>query len=238
MNGRRGDFSRDKILNKSGSYFNFVEWNIDGGIFGEYRANQATYQLNTGSYMKTKTKKKRSKLHIPATLEEAAQFVELLAKRQSLIVTLEELHSRAMLNLQKEAAERVGPIEEQIKLLLDGLFVFAETHRGELTRGGRRKTARLPTGELLWRMTPPLVRVRNAKAVLKLLEQKGLRSLIRVKKSVDKTAILKNPKRVAFIPGVTIEQHEEFVVKPARFALQLSVDTRKLKRLIGAGRDL
>lgn len=189
-----------------------------------------------GGYMKTK--KKRSKLHVPATLDEAARAIELIGREREAIELIEERIGRAICALEKRAVCLARPLEKKLRFLLDGLFVFAETHRGELTRGGRRKTARLPTGELLWRMTPPLVRVRNAKAVLKLLEQKGLRSLIRVKKSVDKTAILKNPGRVAFIPGVTIEQHEEFVVKPARFALQLSVDTRKLKRLIGAGRGL
>jgi len=44
--------------------------------------------------------------------------------------------------------------------------------------------------------------------------------------------MLKEPKVAEKIPGVTIKQREEFVVKPSEVEIEVSKDTVKLKKAI------
>ncbi len=113
-----------------------------------------------------------------------------------------------------------APHAERIMELSAGVQAWCEAHRDELTQGGKVKTADLPTGTVKWRTTPPSVSVKGADAVMALLIDRGLDRFVRTKQEVNKEAILNEPDEVAAVPGITIQQREEFVIEP--FEAELS----------------
>ncbi len=182
--------------------------------------------------MASKGVMKRPVLKVPQDLEEAADFIRQIGEAQREINGIEDHLNRIVAELQERAMDRSRPYTEQIELLRDGLYAFTEAHRDELTEGGKRKTVELPTGVIAWRSTPPAVSLRNIKAVLAELKRRRLQRFIRVKKEVNKEAMLREPELAGSVKGVTIGQREEFVVKPAELEVEIASDTAKLKKAI------
>lgn len=118
--------------------------------------------------------------------------------------------------------------EKKVQELLNGLYAFAENNRNILTDGRKRQTVEMSTGSFGWRMTPRSVSIQGEEEVIETLEQFGLEDFIRIKKEIDKQAILKNPKAAAGIKGITIGQREEFFVKP--LVIQVEI-VKKLKKV-------
>jgi phage host-nuclease inhibitor protein Gam len=111
------------------------------------------------------------------------------------------------------------PIAESIKVLSQGVQVWAEANRVELTKDGRVKTAKLGNGEIRWRLRPPSVSITKVSRVIAVLKQLGLGRFVRTKEEVDKEAILKEPDAVKAVLGVKVDQGEDFVIVP--FATEL-----------------
>lgn len=118
----------------------------------------------------------------------------------------------AAVRAEYEAAAK--PIADRIADLARGVATYCEAHRDVLTLGGKTKTARLASGEVSWRMRPPSVSQRGGNAVIEALEKLGLGRFLRIKKELDKEAILADRDAVAGIKGLSISQREDFVVKP------------------------
>jgi phage host-nuclease inhibitor protein Gam len=115
------------------------------------------------------------------------------------------------------------PHIEAIKLLSQGVQIWCDAHRDELTQGGKTKTATLGSGTVQWRMNPPKCVLRGTDAILKALKALGLQRFIRTKEEVNKEAILAEPAAVNAVPGIRIEQTEEFVITPFEAELQKAV---------------
>lgn len=112
------------------------------------------------------------------------------------------------------------PHAERIKVLSEGVQVWCEAHKAELTDGGKTKTANLASGEVKWRLSPPKVAIKGAETVLEILRARGLLDFIRVKEEINKEAILAEPERVADIRGIRVEQDEQFVIEPFQTKLE------------------
>lgn len=118
-------------------------------------------------------------------------------------------------HLQQQAADIVGTIDDEIAALQDGVQLWCEANRDVLTDGGKVKFADLVTGKVLWRNNPPKVSVRGVDAVIALLEQnEDLARFVRIKKEVNKDAVLNEPNVFAnnAVPGLSIVQGKEFFV--------------------------
>jgi phage host-nuclease inhibitor protein Gam len=120
--------------------------------------------------------------------------------------------------LKEDAAKRRKPLEERHEALVDGVTAYAESHRDELTQGGKTKTYRLPSGgELKWRLTPPALLVSSKPAtVIRNLKRLGLRRFVRFKPEINKEALTERPDVVQRVPGISIVQREEFFIKPPK----------------------
>lgn len=117
--------------------------------------------------------------------------------------------------ISERYAPLVEEIRDQLKPMQKGVQMWCEVHRNELTDNGKCKTGAFLTGEVQWRIKPPSVSVRNAEAVLELLEKFGLFSFIRTKQEVNKEAVLADPQAVSGIEGINIKSgEEEFIIKP------------------------
>lgn len=112
-----------------------------------------------------------------------------------------------------------APHAAVIKDFGKGVQIWAEAHRGELTRDGKTKTVKLQSGEFSWRTRPPKVRITGEGIVIQALRALGLERFLRDKTEIDKNAILADPVAVQNVQGIALSQGEDFIIKP--FATEL-----------------
>lgn len=175
---------------------------------------------------------KRAVVAVPHSLDEAAKFVARLGQEQREIDRINLALNEKLKDLTAKATAEAKPYQESIAEIVGGLFAFAESRREELTDGGQKKTVELPTGIFGWRMTPPAISLREVKEVLVRLKTMGLTQFVRTKEEVDKEAMLKEPELAKSVKGVSITQHEDFLVKPKELTAEIAVKVSKLKEKV------
>ncbi|MBF0283608.1 MAG: host-nuclease inhibitor Gam family protein [Magnetococcales bacterium] len=106
------------------------------------------------------------------------------------------------------------PLEDDIKRLREGIQAWCESRRRDLTGGGKVKFHDFPAGKISWRMRPARVVLRSIENVIQALRERKLERFVRIKEEVNKEAILAEPEAVSGIPGIKLEQGEEFIVTP------------------------
>jgi phage host-nuclease inhibitor protein Gam len=163
----------------------------------------------------TRIKSAALAIAVPADKEEASKLIRKIGD-------LQRDHARVLAQLNDqigELTERAQPlldgIKEQISALQQGVQVWCEAHRDDLTAGGKTKTANLITGEVSWRQRPPSVRISGQDTVIEMLERLGLVRFVRTKKEVNKEAILLEPDAVLGVAGISISKgKEDFAIVP------------------------
>lgn len=175
---------------------------------------------------------KRTAVAVPQSTGEAAKLVAEIGRRQRDIARVQTEVNDEIEKIKAAALKKTGPHEERIKDLMERVYIFAEGHRAKLTKGGKTKTVRLPTGVFFWRTNPPSASIQGAEKVVELCEKLDLTRFIRITKVPDKIAMLKEQDVAAELKGVTIVQKEEFGVKPSETNLEISQDTEKLKKVL------
>ncbi|MBI2278173.1 MAG: host-nuclease inhibitor Gam family protein [Dechloromonas sp.] len=151
---------------------------------------------------------------VPQNREMAAQSIAMVGTLNRELARIQAAMNDEMASVKAAYEEQAEPLNLRIKALTEGVQTWAEANRDSLTQGGKVKTAALTTGEILWRLRPPSVRITGADAVLDALRRLGLKRFIREKEEVNKEAILNEPEAVAHVPGISISQGEDFVVVP------------------------
>lgn len=182
--------------------------------------------------MAKKKSVKRTAVRAPTSVGELREFVRYVGINKRKLDAIQTKLNEKIEQLKAQAIVNSLPHQEEIDRLFDGIYIFAESHRDELTEKGKKKTVNLPTGDILWRLTPPAVSLKNVKRIIELCKSCRLKRFIRTKEEVDKEAMLKEPERAKEIKGVTISQKEEFVVKPSEIEIEISKDTKKLKKAL------
>lgn len=162
---------------------------------------------------KSATRLTRPAVSRDITREEAEFLLSKIGAMQRTLQRLTlDLDDRIAQLKERGAGERAA-IEAEIESLADKLQAWAEQNREELCKDGR-KTVRLATGEIGWRMDPPSVRIRNVEMTLSKLKELRLKKFIRTKEEIDKQAILAEPEAVVTIATITLVQAEKFAIKP------------------------
>lgn len=184
-----------------------------------------------------KKRVKRRVVTVPQSLEEAADFVRRIGQAKREIEHLAERLTMKIDRLKAVAVEKATPREATIEELFDGLFVFAQAHREALSEKGRRKTVVLSSGQFGWRMPPSSVHVRGVSTVIARLESLGLDRFLRVKKELNKEAILAEPYTATAVEGIVIQQEEEFFVKPEQVKVEVASSVVTLKKTINGRYD-
>lgn len=170
--------------------------------------------------MSRKVKAPASPVLIAQSREEAARMIEKIGRHQRERERLETDMNEALARIKAHYERLARPHGEAIANLGKGVQGWCEANRLALTQGGKVKTAQLATGEVRWRMTPPAVRLRGVEEILAALKEKKLDRFIRTSEEVNKQAILDDQQAVAEIAGITIGQHEEFVIVPFETKLE------------------
>lgn len=157
---------------------------------------------------------------VPQTQDEVVAAIAAIGRHQRERTRIEaDMNDQLALVRQRFEAE-AAPHLDKIRALQQGVQVWCEANRAALTDGGRIKHARLASGEVSWRLTPPRVLVRAVDTVLAALRQRGLSHMVRVKEEVNREAVLLEPTAVADIKGISISQREEFVIRPFETELE------------------
>lgn len=177
---------------------------------------------------------KRTTGPVPQSVGEVAEFVKQIGEHdRTLDQTQTDLNNRIE-EMKAQALEKSQPHQKAIDELFDGILIFAQSRRDELTAQGTKKTVHLSTGDILWRTTPPAVSLSNVEAVIAWCKRYRLNRFIRIKEEIDKIAMLREPDVAERIEGVKIKSGEEFVVRPSEVKVEFSRDAakrRKLKRI-------
>lgn len=117
--------------------------------------------------------------------------------------------------ITEKFAPKLTALQEQIKPIQEAVQAWCESHRDELTKNGKTKTANFNTGEVQWRQRPPSVQIRGIESVLDNLKTLGLSRFIRTKEEANKEAMLNEPELASTVAGITIKTGiEDFIITP------------------------
>lgn len=163
---------------------------------------------------KKKARKSQKEIKVPANLKTAVNYVQRIGELDQQAISVMQEAAAIIAQVKEAADKQVQEYEEQIEALVRGLYEFCKANRKELTNNEQTKTISWPTGEVSWRMTPKSVKIRNVVQVIQTLERRRLHRFLRIKKEVDKQALLQEEETAVKIPGISIEQFEQFQVKP------------------------
>lgn len=155
---------------------------------------------------------------VPAARDQAeatawvARIGELDRKRAKIEADLADLIAKATAEADGTALQ----LNAEAKDLSRGVQLWAEANRATLTKEGKTKTVKLPTGELAWRVPPPKVTIKGEAAVLVATAEKRFAKFRTVKIALNKKAMLDDPDLAKQIAGVTIGSGpEEFIITPS-----------------------
>lgn len=162
---------------------------------------------------------KTKAIDAPADRAEAEGMLAEIGRLQRRVSAVEGQMNEKLAEVKEKYEAKAAPLNAELKEKFRALHAWAEANKGEILKPGT-KTARLATGEISWRTTPPSVRVARAPDVLKTLKTLGLTKFIRTKEEIDKEAMLADPERASAVSGVSITRREEFVVKPFESQLE------------------
>ncbi len=142
--------------------------------------------------------------------EAIAQIGAAQRERDRIATAMNEELAAVRARYELEAAPHASVIEQ----FRQGIHIWAEANRIELTREGKTKTVKLASGEISWRTRPPKVRITGEGIVAEALKRLGLERFLRTKVEIDKNAILADPDAVAGVKGIALSQGEDFVIRP------------------------
>lgn len=169
---------------------------------------------------------KTAAIQAPTSQSEAEELLAEIGTLQRRVTRIEADMNEQLSDIKDRHEKAAQPLNADIESKFRALHVWAEANRHELLKG-KLKTVKLSTGELLWRTTPPSVRLTKQDVVLESLRRLGLTDLIRTKEEVNKEAILADPERVAGIKGISISQGEDFVAKPYESQIERAEPVKK-----------
>lgn len=181
-----------------------------------------------------KTRVKKPVIDVPRSVEEADAYIRAISAAQRELALLEAVMNESIDRIKAKHAPEVDRHHASVNLALEGLFIFAEGNRHLLTDGGKRKSAKLASGQIGWRTTPPRVSLKDAESIMERIRTLGLAGkFIRTKQEINKDALLSDPETASSIAGISISQTEEFFVKPDDVDIETVGDTRKLRKKTG-----
>lgn len=164
---------------------------------------------------KKKTKTKAMSAPAAQSRDEAQQMVAEIGEISRELARQEADLGDALAKVKAEAETKALPLKTRQIDLHEAVQKWAEANRAELTREGKTKTVELTTGKVSWRNRPRKVSLRNVDSLVEYLVEKLDSRFLRIKREIDKEAMLADVGAASKLPGVTIKSAgEEFIVEP------------------------
>jgi len=144
---------------------------------------------------------------LPVTRDQVAIMIDRLSVLRGKIAELDGQRDDDIAQIRafhaSEAESLIGDVQ-----------AYCEAHRADLTQNGKKKSVRFPSGQIGWRKRPASILIADAEVALADALRWGLTQFVRTKNSLDKDAMLKEPKVAATVVGVTVVAGaEEFIIK-------------------------
>lgn len=171
--------------------------------------------------MARKSTIKKTAMAVPQTQAGAEALIENIGTLQRQVSRIEADMNDQMATIKASFEAKAQPLNQQIAEAFDAVHAWAEANRSTLLKG-KLKSAKLATGDISWRITPPSVAIRGKDAVMDALKRL-VPEFIRTKEEIDKDAILADPDRVEGIKGISISQREEFRIMPFESEIERTV---------------
>lgn len=162
----------------------------------------------------TRHKTASAAVPVPQSRDQVTAYIREIGERTRDVTRIQAAMNDELAAVKERFEAQAQPQIARIESLTQGIQIWSEANREALTQGGKTKTAAFPSGEVSWRIRPPSVRITGADAVLDQLRRLGLNRFIRPKEEINKEAILNEPEAVASVPGISIQQGEDFIVVP------------------------
>jgi phage host-nuclease inhibitor protein Gam len=163
---------------------------------------------------KTRIKTAAVEHPVPQSREEVIEAIAEIGTAQRERDRIQADMNDQLSKLREQFEAEAKPHAERIVELTQGVHLYCEAHREELTNAGKVKTHAFASGEVKWRKNPPSVAIRAAEVVIETLKRLGLGQFVREKEEINKEAILADIEAVKNIKGITIAQKEDFIVQP------------------------
>ena len=164
---------------------------------------------------KTRIKSASVAVDVPQSRESAAAAIAAIGIANRDLLRIHAEMNDALAEI-KEAYEREAePFRRKVEDLTGGLQIYCEANRATLTNNYKVKTVAFTSGEIVWRMNPPSVRLTDSEEnVIAACEAAGLREFVRYSPTLNRDAVKANPEEARNIAGIRIGQSEAFVVVP------------------------
>lgn len=157
---------------------------------------------------------KKTAVHLPQNIEEVDGLIAMIGQLQRQLQSVESNMNEQIDKIKEESGAQADELRHTIDDHVASVEAYCSVHRDKLTDSGKKKTVKLRSGEVRWRLTPPAISIGNAKAVIAALEKLGLNRFLRIKTEVNRQALLAEPEVAENVPGVSVTQREEFVIVP------------------------
>ena len=151
---------------------------------------------------------------VPQCHADVSSAIALIGEKQRERQRIQAAMNDEIAAIKARYEAKAEPHNLAIKQLSLGVEIWCAANRKLLTNGEKVKFHSFAAGDVKWRITPPKVVIRGAEAVLEALKREGLTQFIRVKEEVSKEAILADDSVTTMVPGISIQQTEEFVIEP------------------------
>ncbi len=169
---------------------------------------------------KTRVKSTAVEHWVPKDTAEVASAIQEIGFQQNERKRIEASMNDELLKLRAGYENHAKQHKERVDELMQGVQLYCEANRLGLTKDGKTKTVSFATGEVSWRLRPPSIVIRNAAALVEVLKARMLTCFLRVKEEIDREALGKDLDAARDLPGVTVSQKEDFVVKPFESQLE------------------
>lgn len=183
---------------------------------------------------------KKKVIPVPRDMAETEKYLKDIRHHEKEIQAIEEASNsliaeqkKEIERLENEAREKSKIFEEKINELAEGVFIFAEANRKEITKDFSVKTVEFPSGDIIkWYFSKSSVQVEDEEAAVDELEKEGLSDGVRIIKEVNKEWILQYPEEIKGLKKVSIKKGDEiFAIVPVKTGIELERGKRKFKKV-------
>lgn len=169
---------------------------------------------------KTRLKSTAVEHWVPADAAQVVEAIKEIGFHQNERKRIEATMNDELLKVRAGYEGDAKAHKERMDELMKGVQLYCEANRQMLTKDGRTKTVSFATGDVSWRLRPPSIVIRNAAALIEVLKARMLTRFLRIKEEIDREALGKDLDVARELPGVTVSQKEDFVVKPFESQLE------------------
>ncbi len=107
-----------------------------------------------------KSRTRAADVAVPQTADEAAAFIGRIGIAERMVARIEHDMNDQIAKIKQASEEAASGYVAESKALTEGLRIYCDAHRAELTDGGKVKFHNFGTGKVEWRHLPPSVRMK------------------------------------------------------------------------------